>query len=215
MTSSDQRDAVRELIPLYVNGALKGPERARFELRIQHDAVLRREVDEFEEIESAFRAAEARAAVDLGKVFEAVQDRLSREVPLRRTRLHRGIRWLEWAREKLFTPQIGWAVAAAQLAVFAVLILGLPQRGAEPIETLSDGRPATQPAGRRIHVVFAPHATQEQVQSLLAGVGARISDGPNEVGAYTIQLRSNEPNGNEVLQRLRASEIVVFAEFAY
>jgi anti-sigma-K factor RskA len=208
MTFSEPRESARELIPLYVNGALRGPDRMQFELRLKHDGALRDELQEFEAIEAAFRETEADAAIDLEAVFRKVSARVAQEAP------RRGPFYGRRAIGDLISARFaGWAVAAVQLAIFAVLFVSPAQRS-DVLQTLSDE--ATTPvAATRVYVVFTEAATQEQMSLLLRRVHAQISGGPNEVGAFTLEVRNTQADPAQVIATLRSSEIVQFAELAY
>lgn len=85
---------------------------------------------------------------------------------------------------------------------------------AAPYRTLTTPA-AGYASGPRVRVVFGPHLSLEQLQSLLRSVGAHIVDGPTDAHVYTLGFA--EPIASvEVLDEriatLRADPNVLFAE---
>jgi anti-sigma factor RsiW len=213
--SAPQSDFLRQLIPLYINGALGESTRTLLEEQLQQDVGLRREYEEFLEIDMAFRNMERRAGADLDAALKVVLARV-RQQPLRRSpRFQDGLRELARRVSELTgTRRFAWSLVAAQFVALAVIAVYLPERaGEQTLSTLSEETTAVEPL--RVHVVFEKHATQEQVRALLQSVGARISDGPTEVGMVTLELRSTDADAAAAIGKLRAADIVVFAEPAY
>ncbi|HEY2591105.1 MAG TPA: zf-HC2 domain-containing protein [Steroidobacteraceae bacterium] len=85
---------------------------------------------------------------------------------------------------------------------------------AAPYRTLTTPA-AGYASGPRVRVVFGPHLSLDQLQSLLQSVGAHIVDGPTDAHVYTLGFA--EPIASvevldERLSMLRADPNVLFAE---
>ena len=63
-------------------------------------------------------------------------------------------------------------------------------------------------------MVFAQHATDEEIRKVVAGIGGRIADGPSGAGVYTIELLDGAVQP-ETLEQLRADERIRFIGQSY
>ena len=105
----------------------------------------------------------------------------------------------------------GWLarVALASAALLSAAAVGIVLRSA-PYHTL--GASPHSEVGI-VQVVFDPHATEEQIRSLLQEVGATITAGPRPSGLYEIRVRpGTDPSA--VVKRLRKDRLVRFVELA-
>ncbi len=111
---------------------------------------------------------------------------------------------------------VRWTLAAETLA-FAVLagMLFLPRELTLPggtdgsFTTLSNPDNQTEISGANFHLVFAETATAKEISALLIQAKAQIRQGPNAVGAYTIEVPSGEAAAMEVMLKKNPNVKVV------
>lgn len=77
--------------------------------------------------------------------------------------------------------------------------------------TLSETAPAAPVAGA-LHVVPETTMTLAEWDALLLSLQLQVTGGPNRIGAYTVQPTASGPTAGEVLDRLRATKGIRFAE---
>ena len=100
---------------------------------------------------------------------------------------------------------------AAQLAAIAVLgtTVAIDARDKPAYRTLGiESRSVT--SRNAVAVVFDPTATEAEIRRIVAGVGARIVDGPTATHAFVLELPSAQ--AERALQSLRAEALVRLAE---
>jgi hypothetical protein len=213
MTSSSDTDTLQQLIPLYINGALEAEERLRFEQEMWRNRALRREYHEFLVIERAFRSMERDALPNLDATLDTVMAYARNEMPLPvRTRVKTAASAIsQRARRRRTLTWVGWGVAAMPLVIGSGVAWIASHHERSELTTLSTAGPKHQ----RINVVFADSARQEDVRALLQSVNARIADGPSKVGLVSLELQDASPDVARVMETLRSSPLVVFAEAAY
>lgn len=188
------REAI-QLLPWYVNGTLDAAEFTWVDAHVHECVACRRECDQQRDLAATVRLevtppAMVRSFERLGTQLDDLQSHVSR--------------WRSWLQPSILVPLI-----AAQFAAIVVLVL-LPRPEAPlAYRTLSDA-PRAALSNDAVVVIFDSGLTLQGVQELLRESGARIVDGPNTRGAYTLE----PPPGQQAatLDRLRANPAVRFAQ---
>jgi putative zinc finger protein/fervidolysin-like protein len=194
-----------ELLPWHANGTLDPLERGRVERHVAECVACRRDLAELVRVQEIVKAD---ADLDL-----AMPDSLQRMHALldagrRRRRTDVGGMKNRWARLPLWARVALPVQAATMLLLVALVIAG---RSTEPTYyRLLGAAPTLAPAADRIVVVFAPGTTEQTMRQTLLRIAARVVDGPNAAGAYTLQLPSRTQDA--ALALLRARSDVLFAE---
>jgi hypothetical protein len=222
-TEEGVRREFEDLVPWYVNGTLDEAGRRRFE-------ELRREIpgaedviDEDVALQRLMRTMEGDAPADIG--LAEVQRRIqashaggavARVAAGARANGAAGARssWLgtlgRWF-GGFATGPVG-AFAAILVLIQGVTIGMLVHRGdAVPARAgYADTRspdPAASGPGRFFKIGFAPDARESDIRFLLVEIGARIVDGPSQLGDYTVAL---PPGGSaDAVARLKGNAIVL------
>ncbi len=212
-----EHDAIAELAPFYVVGALSAAETARFEAALARDPELARNVaaaraerDQVLGLSESLPAPTARA---LNILLERIRNEAEPK-PSLWSRLDLGA-----ALAEMFSPRaLGWAAAAACLLVSVeagVLTLQSAQKPASTYATASRNEASAQ-GGAFALVAFTPAASAGAITKLLAGAGAQIVEGPRAGGFYRIRLGGPDVAPAEAQRRLdllrQASALVRFAE---
>ena len=194
-----------ELLPWHANGTLDPLERGRVERHVAECVACRRDLAELVRVQEIVKAD---ADLDL-----AMPDSLQRMHALldagrRRRRTDAGGMKNRWARLPLWARVALPVQAATMLLLVALVIAG---RSTEPTYyRLLGAAPTLAPAADRIVVVFAPGTTEQTMRQTLLRIAARVVDGPNAAGAYTLLLHSRTQDA--ALALLRARSDVLFAE---
>jgi len=197
---SSTHSAVDALLPWYVNGTLRGEELASVERHVSGCRQCQLEVDWLRQVFVACAA--------LSPLEEAPAERFSmvaNGMAMRRqawpARVAHG-----WQA----SPPWVRGLLAAQLAAIAVL--------GTTVAIDAGDRPAYQTLGvesrsvasrNAVAVVFDPTATEAEIRRIVAGVGARIVDGPTATHAFVLELPSAQ--AERALQSLRAEALVRLA----
>ncbi len=203
-------DELKELIPLYLQGRLTRREREEFEEALRRYPDLQRELKEFEEISDVLRDLEKEVPpLDAEWVFRKTLQRIRNDGVIAKDPL---LKRLTALLRGLFTSyRLSWGIVAVQCIIILLLVSRIPQN--LPYKTLTTQSPQVT-SGVRVNVVFKADARVEDVRRLLREVGATIVWGPSQEGLYIIKIeRSKELKS--ILERLRDSPIVEFAERAY
>jgi hypothetical protein len=105
----------------------------------------------------------------------------------------------------------GWlgVVSVAQFAVILLLLL-LPRAPHDTEFHTLAARQTTAPSSDAVVVIFDDATTQERMRQVLRELQARIVDGPNSRGAYTLALPAGRQQGG--LEVLRLTPEVRFAQ---
>jgi anti-sigma factor RsiW len=213
MTSD--RQAMKEKIPLYVNGRLPEAEIRELEERLAADAELAEKLAEFEEIAALYPDVEKQVPYPDEKLqFARIQQRIGTTEPRRSTAPFRA----DW-RERLTaflgsffgSPRLAWSLAAVQMALLLVVLWSPIQ--SRTFVTLSGGE-ALQDERRLIQVVFDEDARMKEVRELLSGLDAELVSGPRERGLYRIAVQQGRPL-EPLLRSLEESGIVRLAQPVY
>lgn len=192
------------VLPWYVNGTLCGPEQARVADHVARCAACRRQMQALQ----ALRAAVAAEAPDPG--LSGSLQRMHRMLDAENTRKTALPRWL--AQQWRSAPMFARALIAAQTALL-IVVAGTAWIWQSPpapaYHTLSTPS-GLSGEGAALTVVFAESRSEAQIREFLAHFGARIIEGPNAGGAYTLSVPAGRER--EVLVALRARAEVKFAE---
>ncbi len=194
--------AAFELLPWYLNGTLRGAERARVSEHLKTCLTCRREL----ELLQAMRSA----------VLAPTSDRRCEDA-LRRLHARMGPRK---ARRAPASPP--WAAAAVLALVVGLVstlsgnteasVAWLKNTGLSMMSQSHVADSSTQAV--RAHLVFYDNITERQLRALLLSVGADLIEGPTPQGVYTVAFtRTVDPE--EIwreLTELRHSRRVVYAE---
>ncbi len=190
---------VTALLPWYVNGTLEALERARVDEHLGQCVACRHELEEQRAVGALVRSDTVAPA--LAHALERIHAQIDALRPAPAANARRP--W--WQRPALIAPLVG-----AQFAVIVVLLLVMLQPPPPaPFHTLSNAPPVTT-SGDAVVVVFDDAVPQQRVRELLRGLDARIVDGPNSRGAFTLELPPDHQP--DALARLRAAPEVRFAQ---
>jgi anti-sigma factor RsiW len=163
------RTEIEALLPFYVNGTLRGDERASVEAALDDDARLRDEAAALGHIRQSMRDSDMGHTPGEFGLARLMRD-IDRAAPARQPAVRRQSTILPW----------GLAAAAA----IALVAVGLGRFGFE------ESAPYTQASGGAdetfLTLAFQPEASQAQVSDLLLEYGLVIVDGPSAIGLYRV-----------------------------
>lgn len=159
-----QRARLREQLPWYVNGTLAEPERTALRELLGHDLLTRREWNETRAL-AEFVASEQTLCQDLG--LRRLRALIAPPAPRR--------------------PAWRWA-AAVLLPVLGLAGYAWHLFGTERFATLSDPAPAAVEDVLRLRVQLDPATARADLAAAMEPFGARIVEGPQAPGLYTIEL---------------------------
>jgi anti-sigma-K factor RskA len=199
MMSSDkeERERIRELIPLYVRDGLEENVRNEVERAIEADPELQREVAEWRSIRAGYRELTGSLPGLSPGAFDRVRHKVEEK--------HDSKGLLRF----FSSPRLAWGFAAAQFAVIIVMSLLLVQHRSE-FRTLS-AQVTTNKGETRLNIVFREDATEAEIRRLLLSAGAKIVDGPSPSRCYVIAVADSK-GVDKALAGFRASGIVILAE---
>ncbi|MGD8569729.1 MAG: RNA polymerase sigma factor [Gammaproteobacteria bacterium] len=210
---------LRELIPLYINGALAGKHKIAFEKSLKNDPNLKQEYMEFYEIEAYFDQLNTASRQHLDQLYLNIINSLSEpdepggadvdEAASSETKV-------DFLHDILSSPQVGWGLAIVQFAILAVvLIFVVPQKSNSVEANISAAQLLQQTTGRKINVIFRDDATHQQIRDLLLKLDLQMFSGPTDIGLYTVSIDGSKQLAEDRLNKLRNSDIVVLADLAY
>ncbi|WP_455207282.1 RNA polymerase sigma factor [Kaarinaea lacus] len=215
---------LRELIPLYINGALSGKHKIAFEKSLKNDPNLKQEYMEFYEIEAYFDQLDTASKQQLDRLYSTIKNNLEDLQELPESQLEEekiaGTK-VDFLHELLSSARIGWGLAILQFVVLViVLIFAVPDNSDSVEANITAAITAAQilqqqNKGKQLNVIFQDNATNQQIRDLLLALQAEVHSGPTEIGLYTISVEGNEQRVQEVLSTLRSSGVVVLADLAY
>ncbi len=163
------RTEIEALLPFYVNGTLRGDERASVEAALDDDARLRDEAAALGHIRQSMRDIDMGHTPGEFGLARLMRD-IDRAAPARQPAVRRPSALLPW----------GLAAAAA----IALVAVGLGRFG------FQESAPYTQASGGAdetfLTLAFQPEASQAQVSDLLLEYGLVIVDGPSAIGLYRV-----------------------------
>jgi anti-sigma factor RsiW len=207
--------ALKEMIPLYINGRLSDSERAAFEAALGSDAALKRELSEFEEIAALYPDIEEEIPFPPSdRVFSRIMDNIDAREKKAASPDGPGVlfeKLTDFIRTTFFSPRVAWAVAAVQLVLLVTLVGTMPDR--QEFETLSSGGATTETV-LKINIVFEEDAMEKEIRALLNQLDAGIVAGPMANGLYVIEI-TESPSPDDVVKALWDSKLVRLAEPKY
>lgn len=173
-----------ELLPFYMNDTLDAGERARMDSYLTTHPAARGEVAFQQALRDEVREAVPQPDPRVGL------DRILREMTARETAtgaslLRRLTNWLDSLASARMAP--AFAAACAIVVLQTALLTGLLLRQDEPYDTLRGGGIAG-PEQALIQVLFRPETPESQLRDLVRRVGARIVDGPSDLGFYKLAV---------------------------
>ena len=212
---------LRELIPLYVNGALAGKHKLAFEKSLKNDSNLKQEYMEFYEIESYFDQLESVSKQHLDQLYLAVTNSLEELSEVEEPEYeHEKIPKIsiDFLHHLLSSARIGWGLALLQFVILLIVVIFMQPESPGPVEAKNNPAQYIQQQhrnGRKINVIFQDDATHKQIRDLLLKHKAEIFSGPTDIGLYTIIVDVDERTAEKLVKQLRSSAIVLLVESAY
>ena len=202
-------EKLRDLIPEYLNGTLSKREQTAFENSLDTYPDIKKEVQEFSEIKSAYNAMQD----DLPSPSDAVFQKVMRRVRTKqKATAFNGLGLLDRVQrffEPLFaSPRISWAVVGVQMAVILLLVVSAPIQ--DRFTTLTSQQ-AGQINGNTVNVVFAPDTREMDIRNILKQIEGVIVYGPSSEGLYTIKIDEDRDMEKSILE-LKKNKAVKFAE---
>ena len=194
-----------ELLPWHANGTLDPLERVRVDRHVAECVACRRDLAELLRVQEIVKADDDR---DLAMPNSLDRMHALLDAGTRRRRTDAAGMKNKWARLPLWIRVALPVQAATMLLLVALVIAG---RSTEPAYyRLLGAAPTLAPDTDRIVVVFAPGTTEQKMRQTLLRIAARVVDGPNAAGAYTLQLPGRTQDA--ALALLRARSDILFAE---
>lgn len=207
------------LLPWYLSGALKEPERRAVQEHLASCADCRLELDNLKALRSPLKAAMADQPIPALEVKRAVMAQIHAETERaarRPSELDPGSGFGEvveqWFRN-LLAPR--WAPMLASMLLIGQLILLLWTAGEQTV--LTPG-PVTSrnlpPATTRVILAFTPSASEAHIRGTIRALHGRLVDGPTADGLYTIEIPPAESGDlDTLLQEIRRqSDMIQRAE---
>jgi len=210
---------LRELIPLYINGALSGKHKIAFEKSLKNDPNLKQEYMEFYEIEAYFDQLETTSKQHLDRLYNTIKNSLDdlQELADEEHDEETGpSKKVDFLHHLLSSPQVGWGLAIIQFVILVIVLIFAGPDNSRSIETnITATQILQQSKGKQLNLIFKDEATHLQIRKLLIQLEAVTVAGPTEIGLYTIEIDGDEQQAQDVLNKLRLSDIVLLADPAY
>jgi hypothetical protein len=202
----------RKLLPWYVNGTLQGEELTEVETHLDSCDPCNRELQQQRLLGHALRTSEE-MAFSAERAFSKLRAQIVLESHENLEIENRaGGLWerLRHSIGRTATP-VRWVLAAQLILIVSLGAFLVNERTAVPERaddfwTLTEAVPPTSKE-QLARVVFEEGASEGDIRSLLVESDSRIVHGPSPFGVYTLEIA-----GEEIVDRLRASPLVVFAE---
>ncbi|HEX6949430.1 MAG TPA: zf-HC2 domain-containing protein [Nitrospira sp.] len=197
-----------ELLPWYVNGSLRQDDRQRVARHLESCPDCRRELDELTDIRRSLKTMYDAEAEPSARLARSVMAQVAEDSGRRSLRAHdrswtSGLdRWFRSLLMPQWVPTLAAILLVFQMGLLVWVALPPGERG--EVSTRSLRRQTAT-----IKVLFQPSATEEQIRSLLQGLPARVVDGPNAEGTFTIEVTSGDPSASAPLVQLRDRRDVV------
>jgi anti-sigma factor RsiW len=207
-TQAITRRQFDELVPWYVTGELPAPERAQVERYLAQHPEANAELAWHRSMASAVDRHYSRLPESAG--WSGLEQRL------RADRIARAAAPRTWS-ERLFDWLGGAALRpASALAALAIVgqaaVIGMlvwNQQTAVPEHSIVRGAPSA--AEKALQVRFRQSAAEQELRALLSSVGARIVDGPDQLGDYVLLPKAGSVQA--LHDALKQSELVVNLEW--
>jgi hypothetical protein len=188
MTSStdNPRKHFDELVPFYLTGRIAQSDREWVDRYLATHPEAQAELDWHRDLmtevvgKAEARAMQAPEMVGWARVESEL--RLARKVAPT-SFVDRLNGWLGWLSSKPVAAMAA-ALIVVQGAMIGTLLNRAPADVTEPIRTMS-----TAAARDVLQVRFKQAATEHELRTLLYGAGARIVDGPDQLGDYVVEPR--------------------------
>ena len=187
-----------EILPWYVNGTLRGPERASVVGHLEGCLTCRRELELLQALQGALRApaSDRRCEDALRRLHVRMATRTTGSPP--------------WATAAVLALVVGLVATLSDNTEASVAWLrntGLSMMSQSHVADSSTG-------SVRAHLVFYDNITERQLRALLLSVGADLIEGPTPQGVYTVAFTRtvDAQEIRRVLSELRHSRRVVYAE---
>jgi RNA polymerase sigma-70 factor (ECF subfamily) len=210
---------LRELIPLYINGALAGKHKIAFEKSLKNDPNLKQEYMEFYEIEAYFDQLNTASRQHLDQLYINIINSLSESDESGDSDVDEATTAeakVDFLHDILSSPQVGWGLAIVQFAILAVVLIFVVPHESNSVEAnISAAQLLQQTTGRKINVIFRDKATHQQIRDLLLKLDLQMFSGPTDIGLYTVSIDGSQQLAEDRLNKLRNSDIVVLADLAY
>ena len=185
-----RHEEAERLLPWLVTDRLDDEEQAWVEQHVAGCSDCRRELEALRVLQAACRQSDNRSvdarragreSGDVDRGWRRLRARLQPSRPAReplRQALHR-----QWRQGPAWW---GWAVAAQALTI-VVLAIALWRQPAAPAAYRALGATPSATTGNLV-IVFDPHLDELRMRRLLRASEARIVDGPNDAGAYVLEV---------------------------
>lgn len=208
-------EALKEMIPLYLNGQLSDEEQKAVAQGLKDHPELAAEVAEYEAIQASYPDLEAETPFPRQDIlFGRIMDKIDSEeaTPVGDQAAAREVKsgWREKLADFFYTtfrsPKVAWSVVVFQIVLLVALLAGMPQRGT--FQTLT--APDHLPDGRiTLNVVFDGNAREKDIRAVMLEAGATIVDGPSAEGRYIVAIGADR-SPEAVAETLLRSGIVSF-----
>ncbi len=204
------RDALREMIPIYLNGRLTAAETEALEAGLRQYPELKAELKAFSDIKASYEVIADPPAVDPDALFARIQGSIHSEAdPASEPRRAGGIaQVMQYLRRIYHTPSLSWSMAGLQFAALLLVFFILPQQ--TTFKTYSSTA-NTDKDKVHLNVVFHKTAKEMDIRMLLQQLNAVITNGPSAEGLYVLAVEATA-DIDALLSALKASPIVRLAE---
>lgn len=190
-----------ELIPWIVNGRASEAEQRSVLAHAESCTECREELDRHRELHSHMRGTDDVIAAPNASLQKLLAQIDAQPAP---------------SAGKAHRVKRPWLIAALWIQLVAIATLaGALFRSAAPPEPAYTTLSTPQVTDRRaaVRVVFAPHASLNEINQLLRSVECDVVAGPSEAGVYTLAA-GDEQDVQRIITTLRQHSGVLFAERA-
>lgn len=201
-----------ELLPWYLNGALREDERSAVEVHLRECAECSAELAEWKSVHAAARQlsreAPALGGAALGQVLSRIDAYEQKKQQVQREPARGFSRILEQVRELFWRPSPVFARALVALQFVAILVLGgllLVSRKPGATGGTTAGSPGTvvQQNTARIAIAFEEEVSEATMRETILRIQGRIVEGPSPNGLYTVEVPIS-PNRTEEVEKILA-----------
>jgi hypothetical protein len=197
-----------ELLPWYVNGALKDEDREWVDRCLAADGDARAELEWLCELQSNIAQSVSGVTPDLG--LARTLRRIRADRPTLRDRIHR------WLGAAGLGPAVALARPIAAIAAVGVItaqsvsIYLLAHHAQEDAQQIRALRALPADEGPLLRVNFAPDAKEADIRLLLSAVEGRLVGGPGQLGDYYVRVPAGAENA--AVSRFKHERIVAAVE---